>query len=122
MFRKPFSLRGRIRRTEYWLSVMLYWIVLVSATQLTNNSNNSALALLLLLIALLWFMIAQSSKRCHDLGKTAFWMFIPLYFVRMLFIEGGVRANKYGDNPKGPNDRRLKELAIKQVVLKDESK
>ncbi len=117
MFKRPFSFRGRIRRTEYWVSVMLYWFLFIFIAETINNNpgNNIALVALAMLIALLWFIIAQSSKRCHDLGRTAFWMFIPFYFIRMLFIEGGVRKNKYGDNPKGPNDRRLKGLVFKNL-------
>jgi uncharacterized membrane protein YhaH (DUF805 family) len=109
MFKKPFSLKGRIRRTEYWLSVMIYWVLSFFLVYIIDNSESEKAALvgLLLLMALIWFLIAQSAKRCHDLGRNGLWMLMPFYFIRMHFIEGGVRSNKYGANPKGPGDPRL---------------
>jgi len=109
MLKKPFSFKGRIRRTEFWLTIIIYWLVIFVLAYLGNNNPGGTESLIgvLLLVALFWFIFAQSAKRCHDLGRTAIWMFIPFYVIRMLFMEGGVRANKYGANPKGSKDPRL---------------
>ncbi|HMI03698.1 MAG TPA: DUF805 domain-containing protein [Pedobacter sp.] len=110
MFKNPFSFKGRIRRTEFWLTVMIYWVLVFVLAYVIDNSvsEETSLVGVLLLVALIWFVFAQSTKRCHDLGRNGLWMFMPFYFIRMLFIEGGVRSNKYGANPKGTNDPRLR--------------
>ncbi len=44
-----------------------------------------------------WLLLAQGSKRCHDMGISGWWQIIPFYFVTMLFLGGDKKANEYGD-------------------------
>ncbi len=78
-------------------------------TALTSGSRHSSLKEVLgVLIAisfipLLWFMLAQTTKRCHDLGSSGWYQLIPFYNIGLLFIDSEKGRNKYGDNPKGIN-------------------
>src|SRR5258708_35751700 len=110
MFKAPFSFAGRIRRTEYGLSMIIYVITLTiiggiteSSSNSYSSSNNSGTAILFLFffIPLLWFVWAQGAKRCHDLGNSGWWQLIPLYGFWLLFADGQHGTNQYGDNPKG---------------------
>ena len=83
MFKKPLSISGRIRRTEYALSFVVYATILVIAT-MTILSGGSMLFLLAYPL-LLWFGIAQNAKRCHDRGNSGWYQFIPFYVLWMLF-------------------------------------
>lgn len=50
---------------------------------------------------MLWFLLAQGTKRCHDLGCRGWRQIIPLAPIYMIFAKGekGIE-NKYGVNPK----------------------
>ena len=106
MFKNPFSFNGRIRRTEFGLSVLIYDVILITfqltvGIEYTNQSKASYAAFLLLLVPFIWFILAQGAKRCHDRGNSGWYQLIPLYLLYMLFAEGEIGRNKYGLNPKG---------------------
>ena len=99
MFRNPFSFNGRIRRLEYGISFIIFY---------TMNNIFVALAaeeplLIILLIPSFWFTWAQGAKRCHDRGNSGFYQIIPFYGFWMLFADGDIGSNEYGENPKGIN-------------------
>ncbi len=105
MFKNPFSFSGRIRRTEYGLSILIYFVY-VGVLQFFFDEDDAdvgvlSLILLFLYIPLLWLMFAQGSKRCHDRGNTGWFQLIPFYGFWMLFADGDIGINEYGSNPKG---------------------
>lgn len=55
---------------------------------------------LIMLIPYLWFIWAQGAKRCHDRGNSGWFQIIPFYGLWMLFAEGEVGTNEYGNSPK----------------------
>lgn len=99
MFKNPFSFTGRIRRTEYGLSIIIY-LIGAGVISVGAETGGAAMALLLLLIPLLWFLYAQGAKRCHDRGNTGWFQLIPFYGLWMLFAEGDDEDNRFGRNPK----------------------
>jgi uncharacterized membrane protein YhaH (DUF805 family) len=110
MFKNPFSFSGRIRRTEYGISFIIYVIVYLMlryALEVSRNNgypNKVVVALILLLfIPLVWFAWAQAAKRCHDLGNSGWYQLIPFYGLWLLFQNGNRGWNNYGPDPKDPN-------------------
>jgi uncharacterized membrane protein YhaH (DUF805 family) len=99
MFNSPFSFEGRIRRTEYCLSLLIYAIIM----SIVNVGIKEAPALFLLYIPGLWFLWAQGAKRCHDLGNNGFYQLIPFYPFWLMFADGQPMINEYGVNPKAIN-------------------
>lgn len=100
MFRRPFSFRGRIRRTEYGISFIVYCFIF---TMLQNAVLYDAIPVGLyfpVLIVLCWFIWAQGAKRCHDIGNSGWYQIIPFYVLWMLFAPGDIWENEYGDTPK----------------------
>ncbi len=91
MFKNPFSFQGRIRRTEYALSIIITVLI---------NSFTLGLGIFITLP----FMLAQNTKRCHDLGKSGWWQLIPFYGLLLLFEDGQIGFNQYGANPKESNN------------------
>lgn len=103
MFKNPFSFQGRIRRTEFGLSYIIYMCIILPLQFLTKFTNSSGVAIfsLILFIPLFWFILAQGAKRCHDRGNSGWYLLIPFYLFWMLFAESDPGPNEYGPNPKG---------------------
>ena len=100
MFKQPFSFEGRIRRTEFGLSMILYFCAALFINMILESTGDISLILLFVYIPLLWFLWAQGAKRCHDLGNSGWYQIIPFYSLWMLFAPGESGENKYGNDPK----------------------
>ena len=107
MFQSIFSFDGRIRRKEYCLSFLIYfciasllWALMVILATHSSRSQDGGLLIFCIYIPCVFFMWAQGAKRCHDLGRSGWFQFIPFYIFWMLFAEGQYGLNEYGSNPK----------------------
>jgi uncharacterized membrane protein YhaH (DUF805 family) len=101
MFENAFSFEGRIRRTEYGISIIIYAVIAAVINLIISGSKGDMAIIGLAFIPLLWFLLAQAAKRCHDVGNSGWWQLIPLYGFWLLFQEGELGQNQYGNNPKG---------------------
>lgn len=116
MFKKPFSFEGRIRRMEYGLSLLVYLAIYFGVAFGTGvmsgrPSGGGSIVLIIVMIPLVWFMIAQAAKRCHDRGNSGWWQLIPFYGLILLFGGSEFGENEYGPNPKGEgNGSELNEI------------
>ena len=99
MFERPFSFKGRIRRTEYVMSTVIFVITFLFIL-VTSQLFKGGEFLFLGMIPLLWFIYAQGVKRCHDFGKSDSYLLLPYCHVRMIISEGDKGVNKFGPNPK----------------------
>ena len=105
MFENAFSFDGRIRRTEYGISLIIQFIAGFIVELIAGATSEPGVILMFLFyIPLLWFSWAQAAKRCHDLGNSGWWQLIPFYGLWLLFQDGQVGENEYGKNPKGKNN------------------
>ncbi len=99
MFQNAFLIGGRIGRTEYGISLFIYVIITLVIRNIAEESTNAKYIFIFYLPAL-WFVWAQSIKRCQDTGKSGWWLLIPFYVLWLLFKEGDPGENQYGENPK----------------------
>lgn len=113
MFKAPFSFDGRIRRTEYGLSLIIFIIVLIILASLPEKG--AELLVLLLFIPAVWFILAQGAKRCHDLGNNGWFQIIPFYIFVMIFQDSDRGENGEGVNPKGIGNEDSYDDLIKQI-------
>lgn len=103
MFKRPFSFNGRIRRTEYCLSFLIYmiWYGVINAMMATPDpSVGASLFVLISFIPMIWFIWAQNAKRCHDRGNSGWYQLIPFYVFVLMFGGSDEGSNEYGNNPK----------------------
>lgn len=103
MFLRPFSFKGRIRRLEYGISTIIYYvwyIIILAMMQSDDPSLGSCIFVIISFIPMIWFLWAQNCKRCHDRGNSGWFQLIPFYFLWLLFADGEAGVNNYGNNPK----------------------
>jgi uncharacterized membrane protein YhaH (DUF805 family) len=98
MFKNPFSFEGRIRRTEYGITAIIYTLAIISVNLILVEDPQSFW--LILYIPFVWLMLAQGAKRCHDKGRSGWWQLLPFYGLLLLFSEGYPGFNEYGPDPK----------------------
>lgn len=100
MFKVPFSFEGRIRRLEYGLSYLIYILLYAIAAFIWQEFQKWGVAIFLFYVGLIWFILAQGAKRCHDIGNSGFYQLIPFYGLWLIFQEGEPNENQYGISPK----------------------
>ena len=102
-----FSFEGRIKRGRLWLALVTYIVVLTAAVAGIACANGQrdhiffpiAISGGVLLAIAAWYLLAEGAKRCHDLGHSGWFQFIPFYSLIMLFSHGFPADNEYGPNP-----------------------
>ena len=117
MFKAAFSFKGRIRRTEFGLTYIIYIVVYALILALTKTIGITLYSpfALVLFVPVAWFLWAQGAKRCHDRGNSGWYQIIPLYDLWMLFGDSDFGENDYAPNPKGiGNSDEIEDIGVKQ--------
>ena len=111
MFSAPFSFNGRIRRLEYFLSLLIFCFFCLFLSLLIDEYR-LAEAYFFFFIPPFWFLFSQGSKRLHDCWMSGWLQLIPwvniFLYIFLIFKKGKIGKNKYGSNPKGLNYELLK--------------
>jgi uncharacterized membrane protein YhaH (DUF805 family) len=104
MFKKPFSFQGRIGRLEYGITALVYWTLLILLQTVAAEVPLASL----FIFPLVFVMLAQGAKRCHDVAKNGFWQIIPFYIFFLIFQPGTGELNEYGYPPRsGKEDKEI---------------
>lgn len=107
MFSNVFSSEGRIRRTEFGLSLIIFYVstfllgYIIGLLGLSDGETFGLGWIYLPVIPFWIFFLFQGAKRCHDRGNSGWFQLIPFYGLWMLFAEGERGPNEYGPDPKG---------------------
>lgn len=115
MFQNTFSFDGRIRRTEYGISSLLYGLGAGILNVVAEEADGVGAIFLLAYIPLIWFYWAQGAKRCHDRGNSGWFQLIPFYSLVMLFGDSDYGMNEYGPNPKGIGNQNQYDEMIDEI-------
>lgn len=105
-----FSFRGRLRRKDYAIKSLFLVIPIIILETIVSHSENVIVLLVLLIILIVLSVSALSLtvRRLHDFEMNG-WLcligFIPylniVYWLFLVFKDGTIDSNKYGDDPKG---------------------
>jgi uncharacterized membrane protein YhaH (DUF805 family) len=92
---------GRARRKEYWMFLLFnmifsYAFMFFGLMVLDIPQFSSIYSLAVLLPSL-----GVAIRRMHDVGKSGWFMLIPIYNIILAATDGDSGPNKYGDDPKG---------------------
>ena len=97
---------GRSRRQEYWMFILFNFII-SSAISFIGNILHLNFLTSLYALAVFIPVLAVTTRRLHDIGKSGFYIFLvlipligSLILLYFMCIEGEAHANKYGLNPK----------------------
>jgi uncharacterized membrane protein YhaH (DUF805 family) len=99
------NFEGRARRKEYWGFQLINTIIVVVLT-IIGIMINKNLAMLgnIFSLAVLLPSIAVGVRRMHDVGKSGWYILIPIYNLILAFTDGEKGTNQYGPDPKNPGD------------------
>tara|TARA_B100000963_G_scaffold327351_1_gene315037 strand:- start:162 stop:497 length:336 start_codon:yes stop_codon:yes gene_type:complete len=93
---------GRARRSEYWyftlFNILIYFAIEFISALIGLPSLGALYSLAVLIPG-----IAVAVRRMHDVGKSGWFVLIPIYNLILAVTDGDAGENKYGPNPKESN-------------------
>jgi len=94
--------KGRARRKEYWMFTLFFLIIYYGFIAIGIALRSSTISGIGVLIVLALFVpsLAVTVRRMHDVGKSGWFMFIPIYSLILACTEGDKGPNQYGEDPK----------------------
>ncbi len=99
------NFNGRARRTEFWMFTLANIIVsFILGFVLVLISPTLGMAANLYSLAVLIPSIAVGVRRMHDVGKSGWFLLIPIYSLILACTEGEKGSNQYGADPKNEFD------------------
>ncbi|MBD3725202.1 MAG: DUF805 domain-containing protein [Flavobacteriaceae bacterium] len=114
------NFEGRARRKEYWYFVLVnvifsFSLGLVSgfAGLTFGPGGESGILDSVYSIGVLVPSIAVGIRRMHDVGKSGWYILIPIYNIILAATEGDNNRNEYGENPKGSNSE-INEIGVSE--------
>ena len=99
---------GRARRSEYWyfflFNIIASFLTGILDFSLGTFDEASEIGLLgtVYSLGILVPSIAVGVRRMHDVGKSGWFLLIPIYNLILAVTEGDVGENEYGPDPKNP--------------------
>ena len=92
---------GRAHQAEYWY-FFLFNFIISFAFGFVGGLVGVEIIGSIYSLALLVPSIAVAARRMHDVGKSGWFMLIPLYNLYLLCLKGEEGSNRFGSNPLNP--------------------
>jgi uncharacterized membrane protein YhaH (DUF805 family) len=100
------NFNGRARRAEYWYFFLFNMIASIIVGFIGGLMDFEALGNIYSLAVLLP-SIAVGVRRMHDVGKSGWYLLIPIYSFILAVTAGDVGENEYGQDPKEQSNSEL---------------
>ena len=97
-FKNYINFKGRARRSEFWYFFLINVAISIGLNFLAAAIHFPLLASIYALITLLP-SLAVGVRRMHDIGKSGWFILIPLYNIYLATIRGNNGANLHGADP-----------------------
>ena len=99
VFQNYATFSGRARRSEYWYFVLFNTIAIFVLMFLSFKLEFPYLIGIYYLVTLIPGL-AVSVRRMHDVGKSGWFVLIPIYNLVLVLTPGDKGDNQYGKDPK----------------------
>ena len=94
------NFEGRARRSEYWYFTLFSTIISWGFSYLGIAMDFPWISLVYS-FGIILPSIAVGVRRMHDVGKSGWYILIPIYNLILACTDSEVGQNQYGPNPKG---------------------
>jgi uncharacterized membrane protein YhaH (DUF805 family) len=91
---------GRARRKEYWMFTLFSTIVSIVLTIVATMGEQLSILSSIYSLGVLLPSLAVGVRRMHDVGKSGWFLLIPIYNLVLACTEGDQGPNSYGADPK----------------------
>ncbi|ALJ05349.1 hypothetical protein APS56_09515 [Pseudalgibacter alginicilyticus] len=94
--------KGRARRKEYWMFFLFNIIISYGIIFLSIGIDIPSLSILSSIYSLVVLIpgLAVGVRRMHDVGKSGWFLLIPIYNLILACTDSEAGTNKWGPNPK----------------------
>lgn len=95
------NFEGRARRREYWYFTLFYYLLslpLIFVDQAIDPEIGYAS--IIYSLGMIIPSIAVAVRRMHDVGKSGWYILIPIYNLILACTNGDTGPNEYGQDPK----------------------
>ena len=90
---------GRASRKEYWMFVLFNTLISLGLGIFGGMTGSGDLLGNIYSLAVLVPSIAVGVRRMHDVGKSGWFLLIPIYNLILALTEGEKGPNQYGPDP-----------------------
>ena len=98
-FQNYATFSGRSRRSEYWYFFLFNFIAVFVLAFIGTFAGIPQITYVYR-AAVFIPSLAVGVRRMHDVGKSGWFLLIPIYNIILLATEGDKAENKYGADPK----------------------
>ncbi len=103
VFENYLNFNGRARRSEYWWFFLMNLISIIILIIIGGYIHFPFLVTIYQL-GILIPSLAVGVRRMHDVGKSGWFLLIPIYSLILACTEGEYGENEYGEDPKNNID------------------
>jgi uncharacterized membrane protein YhaH (DUF805 family) len=95
-FKKYATFSGRASRSEFWFFYLFYIIVYIVGS-IVGAAVGSSMLVYLFIVPLWLPQWAAGIRRMHDVGRSGWFMLVPIYNIILACTASNPGTNKYGD-------------------------
>ena len=95
-FKKYATFSGRASRSEFWFFYLFYIIVYIVGS-IVGAAVGSSMLVYLFIVPLWLPQLAAGIRRMHDVGRSGWFMLVPIYNIILACTASNSGTNKYGD-------------------------